>query len=150
MGTIVETVRPSNFRQDTSGGGYVLDGANAYDQNVATYSRVIAENAGQYGSQIVDDQADDSFPSARTSVILRLALAKFGWTAGDFAWVFFRARHADVWTPVAGYGAGDLGTSITWKDIDVTAIAGSAPSSGFEATVVFSNDAGFPPLPIDP
>lgn len=144
----VETLKPTTSAQDTAGGGYVLDAANAFDGSAATYSRVIAELNGQFGTQILTGFPADSHPTNRSSVILELDLARFGWTAADYANVFFRAAHADPWQLVAHYMTADLGTVSTPKTIDITAAAGTAPATSFEVAVMFANDPvgdpGFP------
>lgn len=144
----VETLRPTTTSQDTTGGGYVLDAANAFDINAATYSRVIAENAGQHGAQILTGFPADAFPDNRSSVILELDLARFGWTANDRAAIWFRPTAVAAWTLVAGYLTADLGTVLTAKTVDVTAIAGDNPATGFSVAIAFLNDVvGDPPTP---
>jgi hypothetical protein len=146
--SVIDTLRPTVTAEDNSGSGYVLDDAYAFDQNVATFSRVIAENLAQFASQILSGFPADTYPTGRSSVVLELDLARFGWTANDRAAVFFRAAHADAWIPVAVYAVADLGTVLTAKTVDITAHAGSAPATGFEVAVEFLNDtAGDPPLP---
>lgn len=144
----VETLRPTISNQDTTGGGYVLDAANAFDQNAATYSRVIAENNGQYGAQILSGFPADVYPDNRSEVLLLVDLARFGWTALDVATVYFRAHSGAAWSAVGGYLTANIGTVSTPKVIDVTALAGTNPATGFQVAIGFANDpAGDPPPP---
>jgi hypothetical protein len=144
----VETLRPTITNQDTTGGGYVLDAANAFDVNAATYSRVIAENVGQYGAQVLSGFPADTFPDNRSAVVLELDLARFGWTAADRAVVWFRPTSVAAWTMVGSYLTADLGTVLTAKTANIAAIAGVNPATGFEVAVQFLNDVGGdPPFP---
>jgi len=146
--SMTETIRPTLTAEDTDGGGYVLDGAFAFDQNATTFSRVIAELSGQHSTQILSGFGADSDPGNRTSVVIELDLARFGWTAGDRAFVFFRPTAVAPWANVAGYDFADLGTVSALKTIDVTAAAASNPSTGFELAVQFENDTvGDPEVP---
>lgn len=145
--SVVDTLKPSATQQDATGGGYVLDGANAFDASLATYSRVVAELNGQYAGQVLSGFGADTYPSGRVSVVLQLDLARFGWTAADRARVFFRSTHAGAFVNVAAFAVADLGTVLTPKIIDVTALAGSDPATGFEVAVQFLNDVvGEPPM----
>lgn len=145
---IVETLRPTASAQDTSGSGYVLDAANAFDVNPATYSRVIAEETSQHAAQFLFGFPADTYPDGRTSVIIELDVARFGWTASDRAFVWFRPSTSADFVMVAGFNIADLGTTLTAKTIDITAIAGSYPATEFEVSVQFLNDYfGDPPRP---
>ena len=145
---LTETLKPTMSAEETVGGGYVLDGASAFDGSLTTYSRVIAELNNQYAAQRLSGLPADTYPDGRTSVVLELDLARFGWTASDRCFVFFRSTPTGSWVNVAGYTFANLGTVLTPKTIDITAFAGSDPATGFEIEIQFLNDvAGDPPTP---
>jgi hypothetical protein len=142
---LVETLRPTLTAEDNSGGGYVLDGANAFDQNAATYSRVIAEQIEQRAAQFLYGFPADTYPTNRSAVVLKLNLARFGWTANDAAQIWFRPTTTSPFVLVDIYYLADIATVSTPKTVDVTGQAGAYPATGFEIAVVFLNDYTGPP-----
>jgi hypothetical protein len=150
--SMTETIRPTLTAEDTDGGGYVLDGANAFDQNAATFSRVIAELAGQTASQILSGFPADTLPGARTLVVAEFDLSRFGWTAADRAHFWFRPTAVAAWSSLGSLAFADVPESSALRSFDVTAIAAAHPATGFELAVWFGNDypAGIPPFPQAP
>lgn len=136
----VETLRPTVSSQDTAGGGYVLDDAYAFDLSASTYSRIIAETLGDHATQLLSGFPADTYADNRSEVLLKVDLARFGWAGNDVCNIHFRPTAADAWTNVALYLYADLGTVSTAKTIDITALAGTNPATGFQVAIGYGND----------
>jgi len=136
---------------DVTGGGTTHNDARAHDGDLSTYGDIKAP-VDAFASVKYETAGDDPAPSGRTEVLLRLNLAAFGMSSAgvpDFARVFFRPASSGSFSLVADYSPADLSTVAAWKEIDVTAFAGAAPSSGFETAVMFANSpAAGPPDPV--
>lgn len=138
--SLTETLRPTQTAEDNSGGGYVLDDAYAFDLSASTYSRIIAESMGDHATQLLSGFPADTYADNRSEVLLKVDLARFGWEGNDVCSVHFRPTAAAAWINVGLYYAADLGTVSTAKTIDITALAGTNPATGFQVAIGYGND----------
>lgn len=144
----VEAIRPTVSGADTTGGGNVVNGPNAFDQNESTYAALNGAVTGGSVVQILSGFPDDTNPTRRTSVVVSLKLARVGWTLDDQCVVYFQVAVGEPWVIVAEFFYADLTTSAVWYDVDVSPFVGATPSSGWRIGV--GNYDGPPPGPPDP
>lgn len=144
----VETIRPTVSGADTSGGGNVANGPNAFDQNESTYAQLNGAVTGGSVVQILSGFPHDTNPTRRTSVVVSLKLAMDGWTFNDQCVVYFQTAFGEPWHIVGQFAYFDLTTSAVWYDVDVSPFVGVTPSSGWRIGV--GNYDGPPPGPPHP
>jgi len=145
-GSAPETIHPSAFVTNLAGGGAVVNEANAYDLSLSTYAKITSAT-GQSAAITYSGFAADAAPAGRSTVTIRVNLAVILMDADDFVTVWFKARTADPLVQVASYSSADVNSSAVWKEVDVTAAAGSFPSDQFAVAVVHRNALSNPPGP---
>lgn len=140
------TLHPTTHTVDVSGGGSVVAPANSYDLSSVSFAKIVCA-LGQSASVTVSGHPDDAAPGARTAVTVRALIAFATADPDDLARVYFAASPAASFSLVAQYAPADVGATPVWVDVDVTALAGSNPSSGFLCAVGFSSHVADPPPP---
>lgn len=128
---------PTAHLTGSRGTADVLDADLAYDADLATFCQVRAPGIADAGSVTVYGFPEDVDVVSRSAVHARINFNEINWGANDTCSVFFKAHAAGAWTKVKVYSKGQL-TPSGWREIDLTALAGSAPSTGWRLGIVFS------------
>lgn len=146
-----ETIRPT-AHQVTAGD--VVDPAYAYDGNTANVAKLNAANIGDDSQVLLYTFEDDTSPDGRDELLLDVS-AQWGPTdlTYDKGVMYFRKVSTDAFTQIASYTGGSGWSTLgqSWETIDITALAGSQPSSDWQLVVQFYNgdgSSGGPPVPI--
>lgn len=141
-----QTLSPTAHIAGTTGAGTVVNPENAYDGDLGTHGSLNAPGLLDEATLTLLGFGDDDDVAVRGVVVVQISMSEVAWSPTDSCAVYFRPAAADPWTRIGIFYVGSL-ISPSWREIDVSSLAGSTPSSEWQVGIAYARNFD-PPDPM--